>query len=189
MSDESVRHPRSFEPPPWEREQFDELARARAEREAAEAAAPAAAVEAEPPVQAVAAQAVAAQAVPAATVVPQAAAAGEPRTVTSVVPLSAGTEPEPAAGGSESAQVDVMMLGLAAEEPKSFAHAWLVVLVSAGVFTTIGLAVLIVGVVGISRSQGSAMGTAWSFVLVLAGVCALGVAGWLLARALRERGA
>jgi hypothetical protein len=182
MSDDPVRHARSFEPPPWERERFEELARRRAEREAAEAVALRARDDA--------AREAAARA--ATDEAEEAAAAAEPRTGGDAEePAHALPGGRRAAAGHGSAvpEADVLLMGLAAEEPRAFAHAWVAWIVAAGLFAALGLGTVVFGSAGLARAQGSSIATAWSFVLVVAGLASLGAAVWLTVRALKERGA
>jgi hypothetical protein len=175
MNEGSARQPRSFEPPPWEREQFEELARQRAEREAIEAEAQRARDEAD--LRAAEAKARQTRDAP----VSVAGAEGVQDAVSAAAPH--GDQPPVAA------EADVMLIGLAAEEPDPLRYVWLVWLAVAGLFALLGVGTLVLGAVGVARAQGSSVATAWSFVLVVAGLASLGGAVWLTVRALGERGA
>jgi hypothetical protein len=176
MTDEPRREPRSFEPPPWERERFDELARRRAEADAA-AAALAREQGAAPSEQVVQAEGDGPGAAPLAQDAGPAAAAPAP------APTAAAAAP------LDEARVDVMMMGLAAEEPPAFPNVWVVWLVTGCVFGVLGLASLVIGGAGMFMSRGAGIGTTWAVVLGMTGLAGLGAAAWMVAKALGERGA
>jgi hypothetical protein len=170
MSDGSARHPRSFEPPPWERERFEELARRRAESDAAEAAIGQAREEAER----------------AAAVQEAAAAVGAaPGPGTRAEAQTVGTP----TWGEVPPDAELLLIELAAEEPRALGWVWLAWLAAAGLFAVLGVGTLVFGAVGLARAQGSSVATTWSFVLVLVGLASLGAAMWLTVKALGERGA
>ncbi len=178
MTEEPIRQPRDFEPPPWEREQFDELARRRAEAAAAEAAAGRQAEQA-----AVAAAAEPAEGVEPAAVAVPAGARG---------PAEGMTRDEVAprvSGGPDAASVDVMLMGLAAEEPRAFRNVWVVWIVAAVVFGAVGVIALVLGLFGVANARGSGVAVGWAMALNVGGIAALGTAGWMLTKALGERGA
>jgi hypothetical protein len=202
MTEDPIRHPRTFEPPPWEREQFDELARRRAEEEAAAertAAAAAAAAQREGPAPEEGAAAeerpateegagpeerpAAVEAQPA----PVQAAAVDP-TPADAADADA-TAAAPRTSGPEAAEVELMLVGLAAEEPKVMANAWIAWLVAAVLFALVGVSVLYLGIVGLIRNHGSATASAWSLMMDVSALAVLAAAVWMLVRALRERGA
>lgn len=139
------REPRRFEPPPWEREQFERL-----ERERAGGAAPA------PP---------------------------EPEAPT--LPEPAAREPEPAGLPG----VDEMLLALKAEEPPAVEAAWKLGLVVAVLVGTIGIMLVIWGMVALARSAASGpAGIMGATIMSVMGGLFVGLATWMGARSLKQRG-
>jgi hypothetical protein len=150
------REPRQFEPPPWEREQFERLERERA-REA-----PAPVAEPGPP-----------QAVPEA----------EPPAVTPTAPAASPAE------APEIAGVDAMLLALKAEEPEAVADVWKYGLVAAAFVGTVGLMLVIWGMVALARSAGGGpAGIMGATIMSVMGGLFVGLAAWMGARSLKQRG-
>jgi len=175
------REARRFEPPPWEREQFERLARERAEQEAAERelaaklAADGAAREpesaetsADAPARAVAAEQVAD--------VPSAPASSAP-------PASAGPKPE-----LDEKHVARLMLELRAEEPRLLTGAWMVGLGSGLVLALAGFVLAAWGGFALSNSRLGQLGKLGGGILIVFGIGFVGTGGWLIFRALRQRG-
>ena len=167
MNDQ-VRDSRTFEPPPWEREQFDELRRQRELEQA----------QRDP----VARQGAAPQ--PQGTESERAAAPprGDPAQVGT--PANPGTPPAPT-------EVDLMMMRLSDQEPDVSAPLRLAGLVLAGIVAVVGLATVIAGVGGmvLQAGRGGPMGTAAGFAVVAFGTLLMAGGGWLTIQTLRQRGA
>jgi hypothetical protein len=175
------RETRRFEPPPWERAQFERHAREQAERERAEREAAAAAMQA----AAVDAAQAAELELPEGTtresrpVGHQASVAGGP----SVAP---STAPAPAKEPVDEKHVTLMMLELRAQEPPPLEGAWKATVGAGVVVTLVGIVIGIWGAVAFFR-LGSAAGVGGA-VLVGFGFAFAGIGGWLVFRALRQRG-
>ena len=163
------REARQFEPPPWEREQFERHHREQEERERA----------AQEARDKVLAEQEAARAAEQSATEPETALGGECE--------NAGP-PESAKAEVDEKQVALMMLGLRAEEPVVLEGAWLVNLVAGVVVGLVGFASLIWGIAALARKGMPAAGTLGGFVLLAFGVGFLGVGGWLVFKALRQRG-
>jgi hypothetical protein len=173
------REARQFEPPPWERDQFERNKREIAEREAA-------AQEARAKVVAEEEAALVAQQMADAATAEASAGAGAARTLGE----GAAAQPETPAPKAEidEKQVAMMMLGLRAEEPPALEGAWVVNLVAGGVVALIGFASAIWGVTALARKGLPAAGTLGGVILLGFGLGFLGVGGWLVFKALRQRG-
>ena len=171
MADESVKHPRGFEPPPWEAEQFEELARKRAAEEmtqrllteaASAKAAVAAAKRAPVPVRE--------DAVPEAVV------------------ETAPVEALPAAKAPETAGADVMLIGLRAEEPEVLKGAWIVPMVAGTPIILMGLAMGVMGVMNMNGvKQNPAQQSTVSGVMIAGALALLALGGWLVVKSLKTR--
>jgi len=150
------REPRRFEPPPWEREQFERLERERAR-----------------------------DVVPVAPeVAPDAEARPEPATPE---PKPSATEPEPGPAGPPG--VDAMLLALKAEEPSAVEAAWKFGLAAAVLVGTIGFMLVIWGMVALARSAGSGpAGIMGATIMSVMGGLFVGLATWMGARSLKQRG-
>ena len=158
------REARQFEPPPWERAEFDRLARERAEDEAAQAAVAAVAE---------AAQAAStpdmelAQAAPADA--PVLAVAAEPAEVTEAQVVTAD-EPAAKPAGPDPAKVTELMAGLAAEEPSAHGAYWKASVAAGTIVVVLGVMFVTWGVVALVRSRGSGVaGVFGGSVLVMFG--------------------
>lgn len=170
------REAKGFEPPPWERDAFEELSRKKAEERAEDdlevALAGLDADEPEPP-----------------------SAANEP------AEDAPGQLPASAAAGPQSAQEDevvarearaaAMLAQLAQEEPVPKTH-WVAGLVVAGLLASLGLMMLVWGIVGAARTAGVSeagpVGLIGGVILGVFGIGLVAVASWLAARALKQRG-
>jgi hypothetical protein len=167
MGDE-VRDPRSFEPPPWEADQFEELRRRREAEQAVRERAERLAAEAE-----------AAEPKPGsepAENVPEPAPRGTPRT--------AETGPDPA-------EVDLMMMGLAAEEPDVARPFRIMGFVVAAIVAAVGAVTVIAGIWGlvVQAGRGGVMGSLAAWVVIAFGLLLVGGGGWLTVLAMKQRGA
>jgi hypothetical protein len=82
-----------------------------------------------------------------------------------------------------------MLIGLRAEEPEALQGAWAVSLGAGIMVGVIGVIVAIWGMAAMGRSGGmGAVGTMAATILLLFGLGFLGIGGWLIFRALRQRG-
>ncbi len=158
------REPRRFEPPPWEREQFEDLARRKAdEQEEAgkeESSAPseeeASSLPAEEPGQELAEQ--------------------------QMRPPGAKEEIPPEA-------FDMMIAALREEEPGATAETWKVGLAAAVLMGTIGLALVIWGAVALARTVGAGpAGVMGSAIMVIMGGLLVALSVWMGQRSLQQRG-
>lgn len=162
------REARRFEPPPWEKDLFEQR-----EREKAEA-------EAEAELEQQAREAAAETTVAAEEVPPQA----------EVSPVE--TEPEkpekPAPKGElDQKQVELMLFELRAEEPDPLARTWVANIVAGAVLVLIGLSVGAWGAAALAKHLG-ATGTLGGMVMVVFGLAFVGIGGWLVLKGLRQRG-
>lgn len=169
------REARQFEPPPWEREQFERHKREQAELEAA-------AEEAR-------AKVLAEQAALAA----QAAAENLEQPAPAEAAPSTGNEQASPSTESPRAEVDdkqvaMMMMDLRAEEPAALEGAWVVNLAAGIVVALVGFASGVWGVAALSKPGLPAAGRLGGFILLGFGLGFLGVGGWLIFKALRQRG-
>lgn len=189
MSDQSFdfgpppprREPRQFEPPPWEREQFERHKREQAERDAQEKllAEQEAARAAEQPV--------------AQGAEPEHATAGPMPGPASAPEVAAGSGQSPTAPSEAKRAVDekevaLLMIGLRAEESPVLEGAWVVNVVAGAVVALVGLASSIWGVAAMARKGMPVAGTFGGLVLLTFGLGFLGLGGWLVFKALRQRG-
>jgi hypothetical protein len=197
------REKRQFEPPPWEKEQFEELARQRAEQEraereraeqeraeqaeaaereragsdaqaAAEAAHEIAAVELGGEAGEVAAEAAA----------PAGVSAGE-RSATAEPAVDAAAEPKPQV---DEKRVAMMMLELKAEEPDALEGVWLINIAAGIAVTLIGLAIAVWGLFAFGNRSLGTIGVLGGFVMLMFGVGFIAAGAWLVYRAMRQRG-
>jgi hypothetical protein len=186
--DADHKKPRGFEPPPWEREQFEELARRRAA--AAEAAAAEAAANMAPEAQAPAQEP---------TLAPAQDAAAE-------VGGGASIEPEPPAGpappGPEGAPegrakvdervADAMLFDLSGQEGPTLAPLRRAGKAVAGLVGAIGLAILGLGVwtsaQAAAAEESVGAGTMGAAIIMIFGLLVVGMAGWTWVRASRSQG-
>jgi hypothetical protein len=161
----------TFEPPPWEKEQFEELSKRKKEAEAESAGA----VTPEP----VATQASGERPPDASLTGPE---ADEPEAATATVQ---GGEGKPLL---DEKQVELLMMGLRAEEPLPEKEYQRVSLAAGVVSALIGVLITTWAVVGLSALRGNPAG--WFFVLVLLifGLGFMAGGGWLVFRALRQQG-
>jgi hypothetical protein len=174
------REARQFEPPPWEREQFERHKREQAESEAAAEAARAkvlAEQEAARPVE----QATESAAEPSS--IPDQGEAEAARKGQEAQPATAAPKAE-----VDEKQVAAMLVGLRAEEPVALEGAWAVNLAAGGVVALIGFASAIWGVTALMKKGLPAAGTLGGLVLLGFGLGFLGIGSWLVFKVLRQRG-
>lgn len=177
MSDDLNRkQPRSFEPPPWERAQFEELARERAERQAEseldEALADLTAPKTEPPL---------------AEVTPEAVPAPTPR---HEVPADAGRPvgSEKDGGELDEKAVAAMFVQLRMEEPEHDQSLWRVGLVFSAVAGLLGSILMVWGIAALIRTGTTAAGMIGGSILIAFGGLFVGIGVWMAVRSLKERG-
>jgi hypothetical protein len=182
------RQPREFEPPPWEKDQFEQLARERAEQERIEREA---ALVAQAEAEKAASEHSAEEDAGAGEQVAQAALPQSDGSTGVAETAPAGVEDQPAAEPRavlDERQVELLLLGLREEEPETLAGMWLVSSVAGAVVVVVGLAIGLWGTAAMfNRSLGST-GKLGGTVLVVFGLAFVGVGGWLVYRALRQRG-
>ena len=184
------REARTFEPPPWEKDQFERLAKERSAQGAAERAAAEVLTEgqdaASEPAQEVGV-------VEAPTVAVDTDAVGAeksaPEPGLSDSPLGSAAPSSRHSGGHvDEAQLAAMLAGLRAEEPPAMAGAWVIALISAMVMGAVGLVLVIWGIVALTRTGLGPAGTMAGMVLLAFGLIFLGACAWLGLRTLRQRG-
>jgi hypothetical protein len=154
------REPKGFEPPPWEKEAFEELRRRREQA----------------PAQADAVEG-AESGVP--------GAIEEPAGVAEEKPTTGDGSPRVV----EDREVVVMLASLAAEEPNAQHGIHAVALSAAAVLVVFGLVLVVWGVVALVRSGRTGdVGLLGGSLFLFFGVAAVGFAVWLTVRTLRQRG-
>lgn len=166
------REPRRFEPPPWEREQFEELERKLAERERA------------------AAQELESETAQGDIPEPAQPQEAEPEPPGEAAPKADAQRGAPIADRpAASSEIETMFLALKAEEGRSGGGIWKLG-IAAGVFVgTIGVMLVIWGTVAMARSQGHGpVGTMGAMIMSLMGGLFIGLAAWMGLRSLRQRG-
>jgi hypothetical protein len=188
------REAKPFEPPPWEREQFDRLARERAEQEAAQKAA---AVElaarmglaaTDPQGDGTAAGQLAAVTGPRPAQV-EPAPIEDPTPVTEAPVQTPAPEPVAKVGGQvDEAQLEVLLMGLRAEEAPALNDTWMVAIISAIVTGSVGVVLLVWGLVALAKPNMGPTGVMGGTILVVFGLVFMGIGGWIAFRTLRQRG-
>jgi len=165
---------KAFEPPPWEKEQFDELAqRKEAERVAAAALAAAAAR----PVQPETAQPAAAQ--------PEAPASS----VKQAAPAEQGPVASTGTAGGDDPRIEAMMRRLKEEEPPFGQDIWKVEVGAGAVLAAIGTVFVVWGIVALAETRGAGVtGSLGGVVLIVFGLVFACVGVWMMYRTLRQRG-
>ena len=178
MGDEVKRDVRPFEPPPWEREAFEALARRKAEEQAAldRLAAPDPAAEAPADSRA--------GAVPAEVIAPAAEAA----------PGSDGPEMTRAAKSAavDERQVQAMLLELSREETTDTGHVTLVARIAAVITAAVGIGMFAGGLMTLGNAKDAAKRTLAttmaSGALSVFGLCFAAIAVWVWVRSNRVKG-
>jgi hypothetical protein len=173
------REARTFEPPPWERAQFDELARQKeAERQAEQEAAAQQAADSLAAAHAEAELIVLPEPVvveATATVIAEAASAAVRFEAAPKQPL-------------DDKKIAALMLELRAEEPRSLEGLWAVSVGAGTITAVIGVAVFVWGVFALGKPGIGTAGTFVGLVMLAFGVAFLGIGGWMIFRGLRQRG-
>lgn len=175
------REPKQFEPPPWEREAFEELTRAREAEEligAAEAArGDAPGVEAEVIAE-----------VPVAE--PEEGAAA-PQPAVQPAPDAAAEQAAPSKTAVSEAELTEMMAGLRAEEPTSM-QSYGAIAIALSVFTGLVGIVMLVWAMAMfvsARARGTGrVGLIGGSIVALFGALFIGLSMWVALRTLRQRG-
>ena len=162
MSEEKKVAPRAFEPPPWEREAFEALARKRAEEQAA--------------LEALAAA-------------ERAASGSEATTAEALAGDAPAAEPaQPAAPAVDDRQVQVMLMELGREETTPTRSVQLIARIAAVITGLIGAGMLAAGIFALQKAGGSTVGVMGSGALSVFGMCFFGMAAWVWVRSNRVRG-
>jgi hypothetical protein len=173
---------KAFEPPPWERDQFDELARRKDaeqhdEAEQAEEAAVTAALEE--------------ASTKAADEAPEATAPTEGLGAEEAGELAGQRLPQPAGalGMDDDPRVEAMLQVLKSEEPPFGTQLWKVSLAAGAVLASVGLVMTVWGFFAIAATaRAGALGSLGGGILVAFGLGFVGVGGWMAFRTLRQRG-
>ena len=174
------REARSFEPPPWEREQFEQLERARAER-------------AEEQELAAALDRLTEESAPEAASAPEATDEAEQTTASEREPQAAQAA-TPTERPVDPGELDVMLLQLRAEEPEALTGFWKFGTIAAALVALVGSMLLIWGVVGFTRvgraadAAGRTAGMIGAGTMVLFGLGFVGFGVWMAVRSLRQQG-
>ncbi len=179
------RDRRSFEPPPWERDQYEELdqqAGKKTEESGGEGAAPAA--------QAPVADAPAAAAAP--TAIPAEAGGGttrlSPADVPEVVPANRRGGAGPGGDEIDPAQMAELMAGLKSEEPTASGFWKLGLAVAAGM-VVLGAVMMVWGIVGLMATRGAGqVGWMAAAVLISFGIGFIAVGAWFAYKNLQKQG-
>jgi hypothetical protein len=166
---------RTFEPPPWEREQFEELARRRQERERRER-------------EEAAAEATAAT-MAAASAALAGVAASPAQPAETEAPGSDADRPAPEAGQDErldESQVQAMLVQLSGEDPQPLQPIRRASKVVALVVGAVGLGTMVTsGILGVRASAAGPIGVVSAGTGIVLGAGIAGIAAWLWLRALR----
>jgi hypothetical protein len=188
------REAKPFEPPPWEREQFDRLARERAEQEAAQKAAALELAErmgqpaTDPQAEGTSAGQVAAGTDPVPAQVGPTPST-QPAPVAPATAQTLGSEPVAMIGGKvDEAQLEVLLMGLRAEEAPALNDTWMVAIISAIVTGSVGVVLLVWGLVALAKPNMGPTGVMGGTILMVFGLVFLGIGGWIAFRTLRQRG-
>jgi hypothetical protein len=104
------------------------------------------------------------------------------------VGVGATVAPDEPKAELDEKQVALMMLELRAEEPVTLQGAWAVNLGAGGIVGLVGLVIMVWGIVALVNRKLGTTGTLGGMVLVAFGVGFVAIGGWLIYRALRQRG-
>jgi hypothetical protein len=187
MGDEVKRDVRPFEPPPWEREAFEALARKKAEEQATvdllSALNPSAKDPAELQAEAMAAEVLAARAV-AARAAEATAGVDDPAITSTAIPATVAAVDE--------RQVQAMLLELSKEETIGAGPIKLIARIAAAITAAVGLGMLIGGLMSLGTAQDAAKRTLAttmaSGALSVFGMCFVAIAAWVWIRSNRMKG-
>lgn len=163
---------KAFEPPPWEQDQFEELARRKeAEKAAVEVSLGSASGEALP--------------VEPHEGPPLATPVGE------TAPLQTrGTQATAAAPGDDpDPRIETMLMGLRSEEPPFGRQLWKVALAAAVVLALVGAVLTVWGLFALAAARRTgALGALGGGILISFGLGFVAVGGWMVFRTLRQQG-
>ena len=166
-----------FEPPPWEQEQFEDLARRREQQRASQEP-----LMTDAGIEAVAEEPIGPASQEAPAVAPQptgAGAPGEPPADTPKRKVPAEDDP----------RVEAMMAVLRSEEPAFGAEMWKGSVAAGFVLALVGVVLVVWGVFAASVAKRTGMlGLLGGGILVVFGLLFTGVGVWLVYRTLRQRG-
>ena len=183
------REAKKFEPPPWERDQFDELARQRAEREAVAAQeAEAARAQAEADAAWAAAEAAAAEdgagETPAGTVVSEPMLAADATVAQVAEAPDAGRQ-----AATDEPRVEQMLAELAAQEPKAAGSYWKTNVIVGSGLVIFGSVFLIWGIAGLVAAKGAGVaGMLGGTVMLIFGAGFVFGGMYVVVKNLRQRG-
>jgi len=155
------REPKRFEPPPWERDQFEQLEKKRSEHEA-----PTTDAEGTP------------------------GGEGQPTETGERPQGTARHESGPAPEAElDPVMLDEMMFQLRAEEPSATSGLWKVGLAAAAVMLAVGAVMMVWGIVALRTTKGAgATGTMGASILLLFGGVFVAITVWTAIRSYRQRG-
>jgi hypothetical protein len=172
------KEPKPFEPPPWEQDQFEELARRRAEQESLEAETPAREQETLPET------------------------AGPPEAPERVEQQEASTGSGEAPGTAtegtsaqerpdlDETKLKEMMFQLRAEEPPAARGLWQVGMAAAAFMVVLGAVMMVWGIVALQATRGAGpLGAMGAAIMLLFGMGFIAIAAWMAMRSYRQRGA
>jgi len=160
---------KAFEPPPWEQDQFEELAR----RKAAEASA--------------AESTTGVEAELAAETEPTPGATGS--TEADAIAAAPMSEMETQDSADEDPRIEAMLLGLKNEEPQFGTQVWKFALAAAAVLAAVGVVIAIWGIFAVAvSSRTGPLGSLGGSILVMFGFVFVGLGGWIAFRTLRQQG-
>lgn len=167
------REPRQFEPPPWERDAFDDLQRQRAESPVTRGPEPTETGPAEEP---------------AVVSVPETAGAEETTATTAEQAPAAKRAGE----GPSEAEIIEYLAGLAEEEPDPRGPATVVTIASAIVLMPIGIVLVVWGVAALVKAEAAyanaGIARTGAATMVLFGAGFVAAAFWLIYRLMKQRG-
>lgn len=168
MGDEVRQGTGRFEPPPWEREAFEALARKRAEEQAAQEALARAAA-------------------------PQRGTAAAPESPESEPGASVVAVETPKPGKSEAQVLDerrvqAMLLELSREETSDHGSIKLIARLAAVTTALVGGGMLVGGLMAIQRARGTTAGVMGSGALSVFGLCFMAMAVWVWVGSNRVKG-
>ncbi len=176
------KEPRRFEPPPWEREQFEQLAKKKAEEEAQAAAER----EAEETRERAERETEKAQAE--AERVAEEKASARPRAANGGA-RDEGRKEDEEESEKEALDIDQMMVILQAEEPSPVKGLWVAGTIASIFMAVIGAIFMVWGIVAFRATQGASLGQMGAGILLFFGIGFIAMAAWTIQRSLRQRGA
>jgi len=168
------RDPRSFEPPPWERAQFEELAKLKTPEQEPETE------EASP---------VTVTEVGSATTVVDLTHKKVVETAPTSVGVGSATGTTALPSAIDEAAMLEMMAKLADEEPPVAQEIWRLAVVASTVLGSIGLMMIVFGAVGLTKTARAGLtGVLGGAILIVFGIGMIALAVWMVVRTLKQRG-